>query len=108
VAGRNDDAAALLKKDAEASPQFSYAAVLLALRGRDQRMARHLLRAALKSNRRVPAYLTGQKELPLDLHSYYAIGSAEEAVLCAHDLVEPWSATPGAVEWLRAETRKGR
>lgn len=108
IAGRNAEAEALLQKHAEPSPQFGYAAVLLALRAHDQRRARRLLRPALKSNRRVPAYLTGQKELPLDLPSHYAMGSAEEAVLCAHDLLEPWSVTPGAVEWLRAETRKGR
>jgi uncharacterized protein DUF6930/tetratricopeptide repeat protein len=108
AAGRNADAQALLKEHAETGPQFSYAAVLLALRSHDHREARRLLRAALKSNRRVPAYLTGQKDLPVDLPSHYAIGSPEEAVLCAHDLLGPWSMTPGAVEWLRGETRKGR
>ena len=108
IARRNAEGEALLQKHAEPSPQFCYAAVLLALRAQDQRRARRLLRAALKSNRRVPAYLTGQKELPLDLPSHYAMGSTEEAVLCAHDLLEPWSVTPGAVEWLRAEMRKGR
>jgi tetratricopeptide (TPR) repeat protein len=108
LAARNADADALLKEHAEAGPQCAYAAVLLALRAQDHREARRLLRTALKSNRRVPAYLTGQKDLPVDLPSHYAMGSNEEAVLCAHDLLEPWSMTPGAVEWLRAETRKGR
>ena len=84
------------------------APVLLALRAEDRRGARRLLRGALKSNRRVPAYLTGQKELPEILPLDFAIGSIEEAVLCAHDLLDPWLATPGAVEWLRAETRKAR
>jgi tetratricopeptide (TPR) repeat protein len=108
LAGRNADAAALLQEFAEDSPHFSYAAVLLALRAEDRPRARRLLRGALKSNRRVPAYLTGQKELPEMLPLDFAIGSIEEAVLCAHDLLDPWLATPGAVEWLRAETRKGR
>ena len=108
LAGRNADAEALLKEYSEATPQCSYAAVLLALRAQDHRLARRLLRVALKSNRRVPTYLTGHKDLPVDLPSHYAIGGNDEAVLCAHDLLEPWSATPGAVEWLRAETRKGR
>ena len=108
LAGRNVDAEALLKEYGEASPHCSYAAVLLALRAQNHRAARRLLQAALKSNRRVPAYLTGQKDLPVELPSHYAIGSNEEALLCAHDLLEPWSATRGAVEWLRAETRKGR
>ena len=108
LAERNDEAEALLKEFGEPSPQFSYAAVLLALRAQDHREARRRLRAALKSNRRVPAYLTGRKDLPVDLPSHYAYGSDEEAVLCADDLIVPWSSTPGAVEWLRAETRKGR
>jgi tetratricopeptide (TPR) repeat protein len=108
MAGRNADAGALLQEFPEPNPHFAYAAVLLALRAEDRRNARRLLRAAVKSNRRVPAYLTGEKDLPVILPSHYAIGSIEEAVLCAHDLLEPWLATPGAVEWLRAETRKGR
>jgi tetratricopeptide (TPR) repeat protein len=108
VAGKNADAETLVTEYGEASPRFLYAAVLLALRAQDHREARRMLRLALKSNRRVPAYLTGQKDLPEDLPSMYAVGSADEAVLCANDLIVPWSATPGAVEWLRAETRKGR
>jgi tetratricopeptide (TPR) repeat protein len=106
LAGRNADAGALLQEYPETSPPFTYAAVLLALRAADHRDARRLLRAALKLNRRVPAYLIGQKDLPEVLPSHYAIGSVEEAVLCAHDLLEPWLSTPGAVEWLRVETRK--
>ena len=108
LAGRNADAAAVLQESAEDSPHFAYAAVLLALRAEDRPGARRLLRGALKSNRRVPAYLTGQKELPEMLPVDFAIGSIEEAVLCAHDLLDPWLATPGAVEWLRAEMRKAR
>ena len=56
----------------------------------------------------MPAYLTGRKELPEDLPPHYALGSDDEAVMCANDLAGPWSATPGAVEWLRAEMKKGR
>jgi tetratricopeptide (TPR) repeat protein len=106
LVGRNADAGVLLQEYTETSPPFTYAAVLLALRAADHRDARRLLRAALKLNRRVPAYLIGQKDLPEVLPSHYAIGSVEEAVLCAHDLLEPWLSTPGAVEWLRVETRK--
>jgi tetratricopeptide (TPR) repeat protein len=108
LAGRNADAEALLQSHTEASPQFLYAEVLLALRAQDRRLARRVLRAALKANRRVAAYLTGQRDLPVDLPSHYALGSDEEAVLCADDLMAPWAVTPDAVRWLRAETRKGR
>lgn len=53
-------------------------------------------------------YLTGQKELPEMLPLSFAAGSIEEPVLCAHDLVNPWLPTSGAVEWLRAETPRAR
>ena len=108
LAEMNADAAALLEQSPDPSPHFAYAAVLLALRAGDHRAARRLLRDALKSNRRVTAYLTAKKELPPDLPAYYSFGSDEEAVLCASDLLFPWAATDGAVEWLTAETRKKR
>jgi len=108
LAERNADAEALLKEYGEDGPRFQYAGVLLALRAKDHRLARHRLRAALKWNRRVPAYLIGRKNFPVDLPSFYGLGSEEEAVLSANDLIGPWSSTPGAVEWLRAETRKGK
>jgi tetratricopeptide (TPR) repeat protein len=106
-AGRNAEAESLLAEYAdEQSPTFKYAAVLLALRRQDQPAARRLLRAAMKANRRVPAYLAGLRDLPPELPSHYAIGSDDEAVLCADDLMEPWSDTPGAAAWLRKELAK--
>jgi hypothetical protein len=74
----------------------------------DNRLARTRLRAAVKSNRHVPRYLTGERELPDVLPSHYAWGSDDEAVLCASDLMEAWAATPGAREWLRGEMRRRR
>ena len=82
--------------------------MLLALRVRDYALARRRLRAALKINRRVPAYLTGQRELPPELPSYYSPGGEDEAVISAYDLILPWEDTPEAVTWLRAEMRKLR
>jgi tetratricopeptide (TPR) repeat protein len=109
LANRDEEAGAVLEEyDDEPIALWGYASVLLALRARDLRSARTRLRKALKANRRVPGYLTGQRALPDFLPPHYAIGSDDEAVLCAYDLIEPWSATADAVGWLRAETRKSR
>jgi tetratricopeptide (TPR) repeat protein len=105
---RNADAEALLTESEEATALWSYAGVLLALRAKDHPLARKRLRAALKANRRVPPYLTGQRELPPALPSHYSLGAEDEAVLCAYDLILPWEDTPEAVAWLRAETRKSK
>ena len=107
-ANRNHEAEALLNEHDEASALWSYASVLLALRARDRLLARTRLRAAIKSNRHVPRYLTGQRELPDDLPTEYSWGSDDEAILCASELMGPWTGTPDAVAWLRAETRRRR
>lgn len=107
-ANRNDEAEALLNEHGETSALWSYASVLLALRAADHRLARTRLRAAVRSNRHVPRYLTGHRELPDDLPTEYSSGGDDEAVLCASELIEPWTGTPDAVAWLRAETRGRR
>ena len=104
--GRNADAEALLKEYDEATAFWPYAAVLLALRAKDYALARKRLRTAVKANRRVPAYLTGQRELPLQPPTFYSLGSDDEAIICADDLIPLWEDTPEAVAWLRAEMRK--
>jgi tetratricopeptide (TPR) repeat protein len=107
-AGRNAEAATLLQESEEVTALWAYSGVLLALRAKDYPLARKRLRTALKSNRRVPPYLTGQRELPAALPSHYSLGGDDEAVICAHDLIVPWEDTPEAVAWLRAEIRKSR
>ena len=66
--------------------------------GRPSRRTR--LAAALKYNKFVPAYLTGQKRIPIKLPPYYGIGDDAEAVHYAHRYLNQWRRTPGAVEWL--------
>ena len=104
-ANMNEDAETLLLQYDETDAQWQYASVLLALRAGDRKLARKRLRAALKSNRRVPAYLTGRRELPDAGPDYFAYGSDDEAVIYAMDAIDQWEATPGAVAWLRVETR---
>jgi tetratricopeptide (TPR) repeat protein len=107
-ASRDAEAETLLKECEEPTALWAYAGVLLAVRVKDYALARKRLRAALKVNRRVPAYLTGQRELPPELPSYHSLGGEDEAVISAFDLILPWEDTPGAVTWLRVESRKLR
>jgi hypothetical protein len=64
------------------------------------RASREQLRAALRSNRYVPAYLTGEREWESSIPEVYTMGSRDEAVVCDEELGEAWYLTPGAVEWL--------
>ncbi|WP_417847049.1 hypothetical protein [Thalassospira povalilytica] len=58
------------------------------------------LKAAIKNNPYVPAYLLGAKHLPKSMPSHYGLGSKEEAVLYAVTAAETWKITKGALIWL--------
>ena len=74
--------------------------------------SRQRLRAAFRSNRYLPAYLTGASEWAGAAPVSYAMGSKEEAVVCVDELGDAWDGTPGAPEWLAthspAEKRRTR
>ncbi|MBI4607856.1 MAG: tetratricopeptide repeat protein [Candidatus Rokubacteria bacterium] len=100
---RDDEAGALLgqfEDDGMALWQYGRAF----RREGDSGAARESLRQALRANRRVPKYLTGEEELPDADPFSYAPGSEEEAVICARALADAWRAMPGAADWLRAHT----
>ena len=104
--GRDEGASALLAQFGdEPTAIWRYGGALLAWREGDRRKARSRLRAAIRVNRHVPAFLTGREDLPDVSISSYAVGSEEEAILCASDLLDAWERTPGALDWLAAETR---
>lgn len=107
AANRHEEAETLLGSHDEDTALWCYAGVLASLAKNDRRLARTRLRAALRANRHVPKYLTGQRDLPELLPVEYTFGSHEEAVLCAADLMGAWESTPGATAWLKTET-KGR
>jgi len=65
--------------------------------------ARECLQAALRANRHVPKYITGDAEWTDAEPAEYAPGSREEAYICDGDLGEAWRTTPGAIQWLRAQ-----
>jgi tetratricopeptide (TPR) repeat protein len=105
TAGRDAETAALLEQFGDdPTPFWLYGRALLVFRREgDSRSARECLRAALRTNRHVPQYLTGDDEWPGLEPLTYAPGSREEAVICDTDLGDAWRATPDAIRWLRAQ-----
>ncbi len=105
--GSNDEARALIEEFAwDEFAGWLYAGALVAFR-RQAEDADDRLRRALAANRRVPAFLTGAREIP-DLPATYAPGSADEAKLAADGLLDAWQDTPGAIEWLDAARHQAR
>jgi tetratricopeptide (TPR) repeat protein len=110
AAGRDGEAGALLEQfddDISASWQYGWALWTFRQEG-DSERARERLRAAVRANRYVPRYLTGQAQWPGSLPASYAFGSDEEAVICAREVGDAWRATSGAVEWLTASASTPR
>jgi tetratricopeptide (TPR) repeat protein len=102
----DDEAEALLKKYKrdKLMAVWSYARALLTFRQKgDTATARNHLRNALSVNRHVPKYLLDE-ELPEFLPSGYSLGSKEEAIICAEQLIDAWEATAGAIDWLKSQT----
>jgi tetratricopeptide (TPR) repeat protein len=85
------------------SPEWLYTDALVAFR-LAQPDANDRLARALKGNRHVPPFLTGEREIP-DVADAYRIGSVEEAALAVDLLLDAWSETPGALRWLNTQRR---
>ena len=107
---RNDELGRLLDQYPEGSALFAYSRALLAFRRQgDSEEARALLKAAKKANKHVPAYLLGRKSVPFESPPYYGLGDDNEAIVYAESFLSGWRATPGAIDWLRANERaRGR
>jgi len=104
--GLDEEAASLLGQFGdEPTALWQYGRALCAFRGHgDCAASRERLRAALRSNRHVPGYLSGDTEWAGGSPASYAMGSREEAVICAEELGDAWEATPGALDWLVARS----
>lgn len=98
----DDEASELLKQyKEEMSATWSYSRALLTFHQKgDTATARKHLKKALDVNPYVAEYLSGRNEVPAFLPPSYALGSEEEAIICAADLVDAWEQTEGALEWL--------
>ena len=103
LAGRDAEASTLLDQFDDPTAQWCYGRALsLFRREGDSRAARESLRAALRSNRHVPRFLTNEDDELHAVPTTYAPGTREEAMICDAELGEAWRETPGAVDWLRA------
>ncbi len=100
---RHEELDKLLKtcKNDKGKAMWNYTRALLTFRQKgDTQTARRHLRQAFEDNELVPDYLLEELPLPAVFPDSYALGSEEEAILCADALMEVWQDTPGAVEWL--------
>lgn len=102
--GDNDRLGKLLDDHGdEPTAQWRYLRALWAYRKEGNTpQARQLAKAALKTNRFVPAFLTGRRPLPESPPAIFSVGREDEAVCCAFDQQTGWQATKGALQWLRA------
>src|SRR5204862_534016 len=65
-------------------------------------------KAARKTNKHVPAYLTGRKFPPPGQPGPYGPGDEGEALNYVGSFLAGWKATPGAVAWLRSNVKPKR
>jgi tetratricopeptide (TPR) repeat protein len=101
---REDEAVELLKEyEDEWSAVWLYTRALLAFRQHGTSSAANkALADALEENPHVTAYLTGKKRIPTSLPPLIGMGDEEEAIAYAHEHLNHWRRTPGAIEWLSA------
>lgn len=106
LTGRDDETPALLARfQDDPTARWLYGRALAIFRREgDSRAARDALRAALRSNRHVPQYLTADDDVPIPPPAMsVTLGSREEAVVYDLEQGEAWEATPEAIRWLRAQ-----
>jgi tetratricopeptide (TPR) repeat protein len=71
----------------------------------DAEISRKSLKAAIKKNKHIPAYLLGRKKMPQSLPEYYSPGAETEAMFYVKENLEAWKITPGALDWLLGQTK---
>jgi tetratricopeptide (TPR) repeat protein len=103
ILGRDDDAATLIKRyKNDGSAAWSWSRALLAFRqGGDCPESRSALSQATGDNKHVAGLLLGDKKMPRQLPAYVGMGDKNEAVAYVHGAAAAWTATPGALAWLR-------
>ncbi len=106
---RDEEAGELLDRYSDdAQAVWHYGRVLWWYRRGDFVAARRVLADAVRANRHVAKYLTDPDEMPDGEVGAYRLGSKDEAVACAEELFDAWDETPGALEWLEGESRRGK
>ncbi len=106
---RDGDAQSLIEqfKDDE-SPDWKYAAALVAFRREGDSVSSRALRAdAVHELAAVVPYLIGERALPTPPAAFRPY-SRDHAVVCASWLIDMWQDTPGACDWLAAQPPRKR
>lgn len=105
--GRDEDAGELYGHYSDDPSAFwMYSRALLYFRKQgDSPAAGNSLKAALKQNKHVPAYLTGRRKMPRGLPDRYGFGDESEAIVYVDDNMAAWKTTPGALDWLADKTK---
>ena len=100
--GRDEEAEVVFKEyQDDGMASWIYSRALLDFRKTgDSEISRKSLKAAVKSNHHIPAYLLGRKKMPQSLPDYYSPGAETEAVFYLKENLKAWEATPGALDWL--------
>lgn len=102
---RDDDLLRLLDRYDEGAALWAYTRALSSFRRQgDSPDSQRLLEAALAANAYVPEYLTGQRRPPAESPAGYSPGKKSEAQVYAQMFLPAWTATAGAVTWLRGQT----
>jgi tetratricopeptide (TPR) repeat protein len=104
---RDEEAEVLFKEyQDDGMASWIYSRALLDFRKMgDSEISRKSLKAAVKNNRYIPAYLLGRKKMPQSLPEYYSPGAETEAVFYVKENLEAWKSTPGALNWLLDQTK---
>ncbi len=104
---KDEEAEVLFKEYSDdGMASWAYARVLLDFRKMgDSEISRKSLKAAIKNNSHVPAYLLGRKKMPQFLPEYYSPGAETEAMFYVKENLKAWKMTPGALEWLLDQTK---
>lgn len=88
------------------SVEYTYANALMSFKkyGNSAKSKKHL-KEALKFNQYVPGFLLGAKSIPEELPPYSTVGQEDEAAHYFEMFGGIWRDVPGALEWLKSETR---
>jgi tetratricopeptide (TPR) repeat protein len=109
-ANRDAEASELIARyPDDPTAEWAYSRVLLCLRSGDRPQAVAALEVARNFNSVVPEYLLDQDAEPPELDDFgVTIGGPDEAWEYVEAYGDIWDATPGALDWLRRQTRVGK
>ncbi|MEW6338281.1 MAG: tetratricopeptide repeat protein [Acidobacteriota bacterium] len=104
--GRDDEARALAGAyPDDMLPTTTWGWALLEFRREgDGDCARAALAKAMECNPHVRRFLLSRDRIPDASAAHLTVGGIEEGAVCASGLIDAWKGTPGALDWLRAQT----